>query len=893
MTYSARASRVRRGALALTAVALVGGGLVTPMAPSAAAADIEVPTASLIGTGTNWNYLDDNTDPAEGTADKNSWTAPEFDDSAWKSAPSGFGAKRNELTSVGGYTPATKLEHYIDGVAAPTIPTYFLRTTFELEAGVAEQLTSATSTIVYDDAVRVYVNGERVANFSDGRVDDSLDTNLQYAGDSNGNPVSSAFTFDGELLQDGENTIAVALHQDRESSSDIYFDMTELTLNEAFAPGEVVPAAPTRVILTPTETPEASQSFSWRAGHETHDVGQVEIGLASGGATRVIDAAPVGTVLGNLQQHFSVTVDGLSAATEYRYRVGYPDSLSEWFAFTTEDPTATDFQFIYYGDAQIGLDTTWPKVVAQAEERATRSIGSVHAGDLIDTSSNDTQWQNWFKGMEKSATSTNVMAAPGNHEYSGDALMTSWKAHFEYPLNQPSTESIGELAKLAQGDTPEAKQYAAYFEHWNQFAAETVYYVDYQNVRFITLNATRNSTFLKPGVLPGCTGAECPSTRVADLWTEYQAAWLDFVLKNSPSKWNVVTFHQPVYSTSSGRDEKVLRDHWVPVFEENNIDLVLMGHDHTYARGYNNDDTTDTVGVTTGPVYAVSNSGAKHYNLETEEKNVWTNNGATQVLRGQKVTTYQVIDVSADQLVYRSYLAEKPSDAKSFKLDTAATGDRPVYAPQEVPNIGDLYDEVTVTKYATGAKWVTESGVEIPAAPAVSADISEVKQGESVTFSGTGFAPESEIGIELHSTPVALGTATVAADGTFSQAVTIPADTPTDVEHSLVAVLPNGNTVSMALTVLPAAAAGGSADGPGNAGGAADGAGSPNGAGVGQGSGPASGTSDTGSLATTGGSELMPFAIAGMILLLAGAAFVIARRRTESGAASRSEVLTK
>ncbi|MCV4601240.1 hypothetical protein OFC63_35015, partial [Escherichia coli] len=78
-------------------------------------------------------------------------------------------------------------------------------------------------------------------------------------------------------------------------------------------------------------------------------------------------------------------------------------------------------------------------------------------------------------------------------------------------------------------------QYAAYFEHWADFAAETVYYTDYQGVRFITLNATRDTTFLKPANLPGCTGAECPSTKVQALWTEYQAAWLDFVLKESPS----------------------------------------------------------------------------------------------------------------------------------------------------------------------------------------------------------------------------------------------------------------------------------------------------------------------------------------------------------------------
>ncbi|WP_053382859.1 fibronectin type III domain-containing protein [Leucobacter celer] len=712
MTQSFPAVRMRRSAVALAVVALLGGSLVVPTAAFAEPGAVEVPTASLVTTGTTWKYLDDYTDPAGENENRQVWAAADFDDSGWKQAPSAFGVKNNALAPVGPYTPVTKLEHYIDGVATPTIPTYFFRTTFDIPEGVSEQLASAASTIVYDDAVRVYVNGERVANFRDGRVDDANPSNQQYAGENGGNPVSGTFSIDGELLRDGENTIAVALYQDRASSSDAYFDMTELTLVKASVPGEVVEAAPTRVILTPTETPATSQSFSWLAGDVSHGIGQVEIVPAAGGDTRAVDAYETGRVNGNQTPHFSATVDGLAPATAYRYRVGLPGSWSEWYEFTTADPAATDFQFVYYGDAQIGLDTTWPEVVRQAEERATRSIGSVHAGDLIDTGSNDTQWRNWFKGMEKSATSTNVMAAPGNHEYSGDKLLASWKAHFEYPLNQPSTETIGELAALAQGDSDAAKQYAAYFAHWAEFAAETVYFTDYQGVRFITLNATRDTEFLRPSSLPSCSGAECPSGKVAALWTEYQAAWLDYVLKNSASKWNVVTFHQPVYSTSSGRNEPVLREYWVPVFEENNIDLVLMGHDHTYARGYKNTTSTDTEGMTTGPVYAVSNSGAKHYDLETEAKNVWTNNGATQVLRGEKVTTYQVIDVSADQLVYRSYVAENASGAKTYAYVDGAYVERPA------KNVGDLYDEVIVTKYSDGKKWVTEPGVEIPAGPA-------------------------------------------------------------------------------------------------------------------------------------------------------------------------------
>uniref|UniRef100_UPI0030C801F8 metallophosphoesterase family protein n=1 Tax=Enterococcus faecium TaxID=1352 RepID=UPI0030C801F8 len=103
-------------------------------------------------------------------------------------------------------------------------------------------------------------------------------------------------------------------------------------------------------------------------------------------------------------------------------------------------------------------------------------------------------------------------------------------------------------------------------------------------MRFIPLNAARGTTFLTPAGLPSCAGAECPSSQIGTLWTRFQGAWLDLLLQNSPSKWNVVTFHQPVFSASAGRDEPILRAEWLPVFQRNDIDLVLMGHDHTYAR---------------------------------------------------------------------------------------------------------------------------------------------------------------------------------------------------------------------------------------------------------------------------------------------------------------------
>lgn len=457
----------------------------------------------------------------------------------------------------------------------------------------------------------------------------------------------------------------------------------------------VIAAEPTRVILTPTATPSRSQSFSWLAGDMSHTAGSVQI-RSTGGDVLTVAAYDAGTVNNNPLRHFSATASGLEPATTYEYRVGFEGSWSRWREFSTADPTENNFQFIYFGDAQIGLDTTWPSVVKQAEEAAPDAAGSVHAGDLINSANDETEWVNWFTGMGNLAATTNVMAAPGTHEYINDPHLKAWKANFEYPHNNPTTETSGALAELAVGDSDVARQYAAYFAHWSSFAAETVYFTDYQGVRFVTLNASQDVDFLTPPALPTCNDDRCPSHRAGEVWIQFQASWLDQVLSESPATWNVITFHEPVYSVTVGRDEPILRANWVPIFEKHNVDLVMMGHDHAYARGFNDDDLTSVPGVTDGPVYIVSNSGAKHYVLTPAEENVWTMNGATQVRRGGGVTTYQVIDVSEDQLVYRSYLAEKTADSTTSRA------------------VGAVFDEFTITKTLNGTKWVTEAGVDPP-----------------------------------------------------------------------------------------------------------------------------------------------------------------------------------
>jgi hypothetical protein len=41
-----------------------------------------------------------------------------------------------------------------------------------------------------------------------------------------------------------------------------------------------------------------------------------------------------------------------------------------------------------------------------------------------------------------------------------------------------------------------------------------------------------------------------------------------------------------IFSPANGRNFQFGRDHWKPILDKYGVDLVLNGHDHTYARGH-------------------------------------------------------------------------------------------------------------------------------------------------------------------------------------------------------------------------------------------------------------------------------------------------------------------
>jgi len=314
--------------------------------------------------------------------------------------------------------------------------------------------------------------------------------------------------------------------------------------------------------------------------------------------------------------YHKVTFADLQPETRYSYRVGDGKTWSEWFDFTTAAASGKPLTFIYFGDAQNAVKSMWSRVIRQASTDAPNADFMLHAGDLINIADADNEWGEWFYAGGWLHSTIPSIAVPGNHEYKSGQLSKFWKPQFEYPRN--GVEGL----------------------------EDTCFYIDVQGVRIIGMNSLEKR--------------------------QEQAEWLEKVLSNNPNKWTMITFHYPMFSTAKGRDNKELRELWMPIIQKHQVDMVLQGHDHTYGR------MNVPTGVSTqyaGTMYLVSVSGPKMYAVGDDAK-------STMTRTAQNTQLYQIINVDGDMLTYKAYTA-----------------------------VGEVYDAFTLRKTPQGSRLTSAPGL--------------------------------------------------------------------------------------------------------------------------------------------------------------------------------------
>jgi 3',5'-cyclic AMP phosphodiesterase CpdA len=366
---------------------------------------------------------------------------------------------------------------------------------------------------------------------------------------------------------------------------------------------------PDRVILNVTESPETSVAINWRTD-TSQARGEVQWAVATAGPQflKAIHKVSAKTEFLSVTNdaaiieanYHAARIDALQPGQTYVYRVGFGDHWSEWYQYQSPD-SGKGLSFLYFGDAQNDLKSMWSRVIREAYKQMPQVDFLLHAGDLINRSSEDIEWGEWFHaGSFIHATIPGLMT-PGNHEYAkGVILAPQWKKQFNLPANGPKG------------------------------LEETCYQINYGNLKVVSLDAEQID--------------ESP------LFAAQQAVWLDSLLTNDPRPWTVVTLHYPFFSTSPKRDNAELRARFKPIIDKHRVDLVLQGHDHAYGRGSvtNAPAAGETRKKSSQTVYVVSVSGPKMYDVSDDP---WMNR------RAQNTQLFQLITLKGNELLYRAFTA--------------------------------------------------------------------------------------------------------------------------------------------------------------------------------------------------------------------------------------------
>lgn len=616
-----------RAALISAAIAaLIGGVLVAPAAHAATPADVPLITS---GT-TSWKYLEDNTDPAGSNADTLVWTKAGFDDSAWKTGSGSFGHKNGTTSGMGGgHAVNTLLTRYIPG-QTNNVQTYFFRSTFTLTQAQIDQLNVLQGTVTYDDGLRIFVNGQKVAGYEDANITQ----NVQYGGSNGADPDTSTFTVSPGVLQAGSNTIAVALYQCDSGSSDIFFNMTSLVAK--FMPDS---ATITDVVLG-IGSNEAERNLAWYSDINVDQVAQV-VKKPAGTVTefpvagaQAFAATRGGTTDGQYSQRTTIT--GLEANTEYLYRVG-SDAMgwSDTYAFAT-GALSGDYNFLFVGDPQIGASgnvpndrTGWINTLNTAEAAFPSSEFIFSAGDQVENAPNETQYEAFL--APEQLRRLPLVPVNGNHDVGSKA----YEQHFHTP-NWDPTYGAASSSSASGGN----------------------YWFKYNGTLYVILNSNSRDHASHKAYME-----KIVSEQGADV------------------KWKVLAFHHSIYSVASHTDDSDIIDRRVNMpqtISDLGFDLVLMGHDHSYTRSWllDGSGTSVEVGssaqeqVTANPaevlyVTANSASGSKYYAVKAP------NAPFAAVINQENKRNYSNVEVTDAAITVTTYRSDDNTVVDKVELTRA------------------------------------------------------------------------------------------------------------------------------------------------------------------------------------------------------------------------------
>ncbi len=393
----------------------------------------------------------------------------------------------------------------------------------------------------------------------------------------------------------------------------------------AIAQADITPGEQT--ILTWSENPAGSQTITWLSPNS--DANKLQYITAAGfdgdfaAATEIVAAG--GPFAAGEQYRFSVVLKNLVPATQYFYRVGSDENWGGIKSFQTAGGE-NGFSFLYMGDVQEGY-SAWGNMLENIYNGNPQIRFALLAGDLTTEGRNCAEWSEFLQAATGVFSRIPMMSAKGNHD---KELFCEFLV---FPKNGPPGLN------------------------------EIFYSFDYGDAHFTVLDTS-------------------------NVITASVKQWLRNDLQNTDKKWKLVLFHHPPYQNFD--DDKTvddaLREHWVPILEDNQVDMVFVGHQHVYMRThplYQGEIMNNSYGI----VYVMGNSGSKEYNPGP---------GFPYIAKQEAGSNYQVVELEGDVLTLTSrhgdgrlietYVLDKSCSEKQYAYyRVAADGDNTAYIPGLTP----------------------------------------------------------------------------------------------------------------------------------------------------------------------------------------------------------------
>ena len=343
-------------------------------------------------------------------------------------------------------------------------------------------------------------------------------------------------------------------------------------------------------------------------------------------------------------------------AGDFYYRVG-SEQDGYW-----SDPVLVDgdadagdgYTAIVVADSQGSSEADYEdyeQVLAEAEASTSDEAFALHLGDMVDDGTNENYWS-WLMDTD-AFMGVATMPVAGNHEARQDdeALANAVAAHYNVDIPEQDT-STGIYYSFVYGDAT-----------------------------YIVLNTNDGDS------------------AVGDA----QRQWASETAAAAETTWKIVVTHKAPYSKGShqGDSDVVALRGWLDSFcAQNDIDLVLSGHDHTYMRtpslsgGAVAAVTTKTVSDGAGNSYEAqvnpagttfvipSTSGTKYYDIvENDLPTAFSWQGYQPV--------WSTLEIDGDTLFWRSYAYDAETDASTCIDSFAITKDDNLTPAEEVMQMID------------------------------------------------------------------------------------------------------------------------------------------------------------------------------------------------------------